>query len=49
MQQARAMVSRGSWALARIDWASGTKAVVKEVEDGMRFVRWVAGPNINFD
>ena len=48
MQQANATVSRGSWARARMEWTSGTEDAVREVEDGMRFVRCVEGPNINF-
>jgi hypothetical protein len=28
-------------------WTSGTEAVVKEVDDGIRFVRWIAGPKMH--
>jgi CelD/BcsL family acetyltransferase involved in cellulose biosynthesis len=47
MQTARAMVSRERSARVRIAWTRGTEAFVKEVEDGMRFVRWIAGPRNN--
>jgi hypothetical protein len=48
IKHARATVSRGSLARARREWTSGTEAAVREVEEGMRFVKWVAGPNIIF-
>jgi len=44
MQTANAMVSRGRLARESMPCASGTDGLVREVEDGMRFVRWVAGP-----
>jgi len=40
------MVSRGRAARVMIAWTSGTEAVVREVDDGMRFVRWIAGPRM---
>lgn len=30
----------------RMEWTSGTQDAVSEVEEGMRFVRWVAGPGL---
>ena len=39
MQTARAMVSRGRSARVRIAWTSGTEEVVREVDEGIRFVR----------
>lgn len=44
MQTARAMVSRGRFARVRIAWTRRTEEFVKDVDDGMRFVRWTAGP-----
>jgi hypothetical protein len=44
MQTARAMVSSGRSARVRIAWTRGTDGVVREVEEGIRFVRWMAGP-----
>ena len=44
MQTARASVSRGRLARVRIAWTSGTDGDIREVDDGMRFVRWTAGP-----
>jgi hypothetical protein len=31
-------------ACVRIAWTRRTEAFVKDVDDGMRFVRWIAGP-----
>ena len=45
MQTARAIVSRGRAASVRILWTRGTEGVVRVVEEGMRFVRWIAGPD----
>jgi hypothetical protein len=45
MQTASAMVSSGRAARVRIAWTRGTEGVVREVEEGMRFVRWIAGPS----
>ncbi len=47
MHTASAIVSRGRSARVRIAWTSGTKGFVKEVEEGIRFVRWIAGPACN--
>lgn len=44
MQTARAMVSSGRLARVRIAWTRGTEGSVREVEEGIRFVRWMAGP-----
>jgi hypothetical protein len=33
------MVSRGRFARVMIVWTSGTEVVIKEVDDGIRFVR----------
>lgn len=46
MHTANAIVSKGSSARVRMEWTSGTDEVVREVEEGMRFVRCVAGPEI---
>ena len=44
MQTARAIVLSGRKARVRIAWMRGTEGVVKVVEEGMRFARWIAGP-----
>ena len=44
MQTARAMVSSGRLARVRIAWTRGTEADVRDVDEGIRFVRWIAGP-----
>lgn len=44
MQTARARVSKGRLARVRRAWTSGTDGDVREVDDGMRFVRCIAGP-----
>jgi hypothetical protein len=44
MQTARATVSRGRLARVRIAWTSGADGVVRERDDGIRFVRWIDGP-----
>ena len=44
MQTARAIVSSGRLACARIDWMSGMEGSVREVLVGMRFLRCTAGP-----
>lgn len=49
MQTARAMVSRGRLARVSIAWTNGTEAVVSDVEEGIRFVRWTAGPACNME
>lgn len=46
MQTARATVSRGREALVRINCIRGIDAGVREVEDGIRFVRCTAGPGL---
>ena len=47
MHTARAMISRGRFARVRIAWTRGTEAVVRDVDEGIRFVRWIAGPASN--
>ena len=47
IQTARARVSRGRFARVKMAWTSGAEAVVKDVDDGIRFVRWIAGPKIH--
>jgi hypothetical protein len=47
MQAARAMVSTGGLARVRIAWTRGMEGVVREVEEGMRFVRCTAGPRVH--
>lgn len=44
MQTARARVSRGRLARVRRAWTSGTDGDIRDVDDGMRFVRCIAGP-----
>ena len=44
MQTARAMISSGRLARVRIAWTSGTDGDVREVGEGIRFARWIAGP-----
>lgn len=44
IQTVRATVSSGRLARVRIAWARATDAGVREVEEGIRFVRWIAGP-----
>jgi hypothetical protein len=44
MQTARASGSRGRLARVSIEWTSGTDGDVRDVDDGMRLVRWTAGP-----
>jgi len=44
MQTAKAMVLSGRSARESRLCTSGTEGLVREVEEGMRFVRWVAGP-----
>jgi hypothetical protein len=46
MQTARAMVSSGREVRVRIAWTRGVEGVVREVEEGIRFVRWIAGPRL---
>lgn len=44
MQAARASVSVGRSARVRIAWMKVVEGVMREVEEGIRFVRWIAGP-----
>ena len=44
MQTANAIVSSGRLARDSMLCTSGTEELVREVEEGMRFVRWVAAP-----
>lgn len=44
MQTAKAMVSRGRETRVRIAWMRGVEGSVRETEEGIRFVRWIAGP-----
>lgn len=41
---ASATISSGRSALVRIAWTTDTEGVAREVEEGIRFVRWIAGP-----
>lgn len=49
IQTAKASISIGNSALERIAWTNGTEGAVREVEEGIRFVRWVAGPINQFE
>jgi hypothetical protein len=40
------MVSSGREVRVRIAWTRGVEGVVREVEEGIRFVRWIAGPRL---
>jgi hypothetical protein len=44
MHADRARISMGKAARVRIAWTVAVEGVMREVEEGMRFVRWIAGP-----
>lgn len=44
MHAARARISMGKSARVRIAWTVVLEGVMREVEEGMRLVRWIAGP-----
>ena len=47
MLTARAMVSRGREARVSRAWTREEEGGVRDVDMGMRFVRWMAGPDVD--